>query len=67
MSNSCLSLDFQKKHTAVARVFEKLIEPVFSYKTSIYLYMNGILGICEGKESYTKTVTATLGSLLPTA
>lgn len=34
----------------MARVFEKLIEPVSSYKTSICLYMNTISGICKGKE-----------------
>ena len=34
----------------MARVFEKLIEPVSSYKTSNYLYTSTVLGICKVKE-----------------
>lgn len=34
----------------MARVFEKLIEPVSSDKTSTHLYMNGISGICKVNE-----------------
>jgi len=54
----------------MARGFGKLIEPVSSQKTSIYLYMNGDLGVSKVKESpqfspylkaFRPTVTATLG------